>query len=245
MKENTKLLLVWLYSERIGERWVSFREVEMLFPQLSQSGLRSLVFLLKKKSLVSLDERADGQYLCLTSHGKRALEVLFPAFSQERKEWGGEWSVLLFVEAPPSDNNFRYLRKQLLSNHWVTVKRGCYFYPGKIPERLLQLLDQLYRQSVLVFLAKDWSFGDETQIIGLKDSLKDILDSYSSISREIHQLIEKIDGKKELTYAYKDEITSLLYRLYQTFEFDIGITRYYFPQEREGRSLLFDLQNAV
>lgn len=245
MKENTKLILVWLYSERVGERWVSYDEAKRVLSKLSDSGLKSLLFLLNKKQLVSLEKINDETHMSITSHGKRALESQFPAFSPRFVQWQGDWSVMMFLTPPKGDKNYRFLRQKLLSFHFIGITRGVFVYPGDVPEEVIKLCDQLYRDSVVVLKNKEWVFGDDLKTIGMKSGLLDTKDAYSSISREISGLIEKNNSQKGLMKASEHEILSIYDRLYRTLEADCGLVGWYFPQETGFFSLLKSLQNLI
>jgi len=242
MKENTKLLLVWLSSSQPETRWVEYAEIKTLLSGLSDSGIKSLLFLLKKNQLISLERFNEKLHASLTSHGKRSLESEFPAFSERLSMWRGEWSVIIFLKPPVGDKNFRFLRKKLLSLHFLPLSRGVFLYPGDIPENVTSLCDQLYREAALVLKTKEWVFGDELETIGLKSGISDTRESYSSISKEIDELIVKIDTTKGLMEGDREQILSVFYRLYLIMTEDMGIGAHYFPQEEGFFSLLLKLQ---
>ena len=222
-----------------------YKQVKKLLSKLSDSGLKSLLFLLNKKQLVSLEKINEELHISITSHGKRALETQFPAFSPRFYKWQGQWSVVVFLRPPKGDKNFRFLRKKLLSLHFLGLTRGVFLYPGEVPEQVLKLCDQLYRDSILILNIQDWIFGDELQVIGLKSGLLDAKDSYSSISKEISRLIEKNEQKKGLIKSSEEEIVSVFHRLYQVLDGDCGVGNYYFPQEDGFLTLLKKLQGTV
>jgi len=185
MKQNTKRLLTWLYPVSESPRWVEQSTLEYIVPNLSKAGLKSLLYLLKGKQLIVGKKLGGRQLVSCTSHGMSALEEEIPVFSKERRQWSGKWSIIVFLKAPKGDNNFRYLRKSLVSVHTIGLTRGVFLYPGELPGHIYKLVNQLYRSSVVVFDSRSWEFGDEHLIIGSKTTVNDLIEVYSSISREI------------------------------------------------------------
>lgn len=243
MKENTKLLLLWLYCDRVGERWVSVQDVKKLLSNLSDAGLKSLLFLLDKKQVILTEKIKDEQHVCITSNGKRMLEAQFPSILGLNEEWNGNWTQIVFLKPPNSDKNFRYLRKKLLSLNYIAISRGVFMHAGKLSQQLIELCDQLYKNSVLILSINKWEFGDELSIMGFKSVLSDVKDSYSSISREVDQLIDKINTQKGLTDSIQVEIYSVFNRYYKILTSDLGLINYYFPQEEKSLDLLNRIKN--
>lgn len=245
MKKNTKRILVWLYSSEKKVRWVSQKELNWLIPDLTEAGLRSSLYFLEKKEYVRLSKAFGEVHVSLTSHGEQALGDEFPVFSLRMDMWKGDWSVLIFLSAPKGDKNFRYLRQRILRDGFLPLSRGVFVFPGDLGSSVRSLLNQLYRGSVAVLRSDKWQFGDEIKIIGQESSLHDLKHIYSSISKQIHQVIEKKEGKKSGKEQIKTEICSIYSRLFDCLEIDTGILEHYFPQVLGLKSLLSELQQVV
>lgn len=242
MKENAQRILSWLYPPGKAARWVRTTELLFIAPELTPGGLQStLAFLQQKKRL--LLEKVEGEQLAsVTTHGMRALEDQIPVFSPARREWQGEWRGIFFLAAPKQDKNFRFLRRILLSNHALPMSRGMFLYPGELPDRVSFELRHSYEGSVLVTKLRDWSFGDEQQIIGSKFGLTDLAETYSSISKEIDGLLALDLPLNELTDQAKLRFFSVFSRLFSGLRLDYGLQHYYFSQVPNGVELLFNLQ---
>ena len=126
MKKNSLTLALLLYP--IGEsqgRSLSLEQVHTLLPGLTSDGRRSLLYHLEKETIL-FSERVLGvlQY-SLTEHGQRQLMELFPALDSKWDTFTGAWQCMVFQQAPKSDQQFRYLRAQLVREHAVQLSRGC------------------------------------------------------------------------------------------------------------------------
>jgi DNA-binding transcriptional regulator PaaX len=243
MKENAQRLLSWLYPPQQVSRWVSVNELPLVAPDLTTGGLQStLNYLAARRRLVL--ERVDGQQSAsITTHGMRALESAIPAFLPTRRQWKGNWQAVLFLQSPKHDQHFRFLRRILLGAHAISIARGMFLYPGELPERVSFELQNSYEGSVAVVAFKEWTFGDEKEIIGSHLKLSDQIAAYSSISKEIDSLLVKETPLISFTDQHKLRFSSIFDRLFATLHQDFGIHHAYFPQVESGVDLLFKLQN--
>jgi hypothetical protein len=242
MKENAQRLLSWLYPSDRTARWVKLSELGFVAPELTEGGLQSVLkFLEEHKRLVI--ERLDGQQLVsITSHGMRALEERIPAFSPQRRDWQGGWQAVIFLHAPKSDPNFRFLRRLLLGSFALPVSRGVFLYPGQLLEKIIFELNSSYEGSVMSTEFKKWTFGDEREIIGSILNFADQANSYSSISSEIDSLLTLDQPLIEFTDQAKLRFSSVFSRLFAVLKNDFGIQQAYLPQVKDGIMLLFELQ---
>ncbi len=251
MKITSKKLLLWLYPTQLdfGTRYrgrrVSYAQVPVILPELSEDGRQSLVRLLEKNRLLHTDQLTGELNLTLSSYGKSQLEALFPLLKRELDPWQGDWQMILFLEPPQSDPSFRYLRSLLLKELCFALKRGVYLFPGQVTERVTDILNKTYRDSVVVIKYDTWSFGDELKIIGQKANLHSMADIYSGISTELKKLLTKRLSCKTLTNQQKKAIYSVYDRLFINFSEDIGLIDHYFPQVESGFQLLCQLKDNL
>lgn len=243
MKENAKRTLVWLYDVAGTGRFLTKTQIAGLLPSLSAAGLQSLLYQLEKKELLMSHPQTSQLVYSLTQHGSKLIEAEFPALSADRDQWAGSWSMIVCLQAPQSDQNFRYLREYLLSKRCLSLTRGVFLYPaGGLPAQIQSTLETLYPHAVVVFSQLQWAWGDERKIIGQKTQLLTVRDLLSGISKEAEQLlIEKtsiIDTKDQP----KLPILSLFDRFFSLLAQDSGLGNHYFSQECSARTVLAQLQ---
>jgi len=246
MKENSKKILLFLYPSLANEpTWLSFSKLQQLLPALTPSGLQSSLFLLDKKDFLRIDKtQADWRY-SLSSYGQSYLEDLFPALLADRDKWRGDWSVVVFLEAPKTDKNFRYLRSYLTQNKAISLTRAVYLFPGTISDKILNELQYSYKNAVLVLKVSQWLFGDEFKVIGQKAQLNDRFALYSSISKELDRLISIKANHKTFTQQENSNFFSALDRFLGILSTDEALLTYYFPEVEGAKKLLFKFQNCL
>lgn len=245
MKENSRKILLFLYPSENEPVWFSFKELQSLVPNLSRAGLQSALFLLDKKELLRIDKTQVEPKYSLSSYGKSYLEDLFPALYESNEKWQGDWSLLIFLEAPRTDKNFRYLRSYLTQNKAIALARAVYLYPGLISERIKTDLVRSYKNSVLVLKVSEWIFGDDFKVIGQKAQLNDLFELYSSISKELDRLISIRSNEKSFSQQEKNSFFSALSRFLSILDIDPALLRLYFPQVESARQLLNKLQKCL
>lgn len=243
MKENTKRTLVWLYKAGEVAPYFNKTQISLVVPSLSPAGLSSLLYLLEKRQMVESHQLGGELVYGLTQYGGKVVENEIPAISIDRWDWQGEWTVVVGIKAPKSDQNFRYLREQLTTHQFISLTRAVFLYPGtKLPARLQTTLETLYPHSVVVMAVARWQWGDEPAIIGQRTELFSLMEVYSGISSEISRLIVPNKTQKEIDHQSKLPISSLFDRLYAGLKSDFGLGKRYFPQVKFGRELLAELQ---
>ncbi len=245
MKENSKKILLFLYPTENDVVWFSFKELQGLVPNLSVAGLQSALFLLDKKDLLRIDKTQTEWRYGLSSYGKSYLEELFPALYESNDKWQGDWSLLIFLEAPKTDKNFRYLRSYLTQNKAIALTRAVYLYPGLVSDKIKTDLQNSYKNAVLVLKVSKWLFGDDFKVIGQKAQLNDLFELYSSISKEIDRLISIKANEKSFTQQEKTTFFSALSRFLSVLYTDPALLRLYFPQVESAKQLLNKLQKCI
>lgn len=242
LSKSSASLLTWLYGAYLtGNRPVALNEASLVVPDLSESGLRSLLSQLRKRKWVTLDTVGVDRYLAITSYGISEIVAHFPALSDQIDTWEGEWKLLVFLTSPSFDPQFRFLRHFLLQYHFGQLSRGVYLYPFQLPPEVVHQLS-FYPGSVVVVATKEWQVGDERSTMGSLFSLTDLCNSLSGISKEVNELLAINTGKKELMSQNRDSFYVVFDRLLSILEFDLGIHRRYFPQVKTSKALLCDLQ---
>jgi DNA-binding transcriptional regulator PaaX len=252
MKKNTRKILLLLYpvtddsqTKTEEKPMLSFKQLRFLLPGLSMAGFKSLLFYLEKNEYLFKQELNKEVFYSLTNYGKDELERQFPALSLARRQWSGQWTMIVFLQAIKSDQNFRYLRTFLLKNGCVALTRGIFLFPGQLSDLVLAELNNRYRQGVMVYQLGNCIVGEELIVIGQKISLADSLKIYSSISREVDELIEITAQIKKL----KDQHKLAFYSIFDRFEAflleDSGLLKHYYPQVEGPLSILNKLQKLV
>lgn len=245
MKRNTKQILAWLYPEEGSVRWVKKSELAWVMKDLTKGGLTSLLHYLQNQKKIVMESFSNEIQVSISSHGMRALETSIPVFSPQRREWRGDWTQVVFIQAPSNDAGFRFLRKLLLKYHGLVLARGIFLFPGNLPEEISTELRSSYEGAVSVMRLRDWAFGDERSIMGQNFTMSDLSALYSSISKDINQLLIKNSSKKGFSDQSKLLFSSVFDRLFHSFENDPGLLQYYFPQVESGLELLFSLRSVL
>jgi len=254
MKFNSQKLLLWLYPfEKKQDNvknldqfdFVDFEELKFILPELTISGLRSLIFLLEKKNYVYSVKLGEVLQVKITKLGMKVLEEQIPALKREQSEIHKVWSVLIFLRPPSSDKNFRYLRTYLLNKKAIVITRGVYFYPGFLGEKERDLLEGMYHDCVLVVATNNFILSDEQKIIGSQIGLSDSIEALSGIGNEVSSLLIKKTKTKRLTRRQKIVIVSIFDRLFDLLKNDYGLARYFFPQIKQTSDYFLQLQNIV
>lgn len=252
MKESTRKILLILYPSsqalqtKLEEKvLLNLKQLRFLVPDLTQAGFQSLLFYLEKRGYLFKQIVNEEATYSLTNYGQEQLERQFPALSITKSNWRGQWTMILFLEAIRTDQNFRYLRSLLLKNNCLALNRGVFLYPGQLSQIVLAELKGRYRQAVMVYQLGECLVGDEQITIGQKIALSDSLKVYSGISKEVKQLIEIIGTIKKLNNQQKLDFYSIYNRFVAFLAEDSGIVQHYFPQVEGPLELLSKLQKIV
>lgn len=187
----------------------------------------------------------DVQSISLTSSGARECNRLFPSLSAHWDTWEGRWEVMVFLEAPKSDPNFRFLRNLLLEEKALAISRGVYAAPAAFSPKVVETLEKLYSNSVAVFETGNWKFGIEKQLVIDQLSLIDVIEGYSGIGREIRELLQICNKNVRLTDQQKQQFKPVFDRFWEIIIIDTGIARFYYPTAPNALELLSELQNLL
>ena len=244
MKDNSKKILLFLYSTTNEERWVSNSEIKKILTDLTEAGFKSLLFLLEKNQFIKVDKSTNEFHYSLSSYGKSFLEDKFPALLVKSNEEQGAWKIIIFLDSPKTDKNFRYLRSFLTKNKAVALTRGVFLYPGKLTESIKKELESSYRNAVVVMKLSQWLIGDEFTIMGQKAGLNDLFELYSGISKELESLIVILTEKNNASDQQKKQLFSVFNRFVDVVSVDSSLLNYYFPQVEGALELLHKLQKA-
>lgn len=228
-----------------GRRRVSYQQIEMLLPGLTDSGRRSLITVLADRDLIFSDRLEHRLSLSISQYGRTQLEAEFPVLTLAEHPWQGEWCLLLFLQAPKNDPGYRYLRPALLEENFFSLTRGVYLHPGRPGQALIKLLEKEYQGAVTIVQFDNFQFGDELKIIGQKIDLTTTRDTYSEIGKDLNDLLTKKMVCKRLSDQRKQQISSVYDRLVTALESDHGLVQHYFPQATTGCDLLAKLQQSI
>ncbi len=246
MKDNSKKILLWLYpiknqnGNNIVPRLVKIEQLKIILPDLKQTSLRSLINLLLNKQYINQLITDDCKQVSITNTGMKALEEEIPALNDFSLT--NHWRVINFLEPPKNDLAFRYLRRFLLNRKAIAINRGVYLFAQDLDIQTQNLLNSFYLGNVIVFKTDTFYYADIIQIIGHKTSLSDTISLLSGISKEINQLLIKIDQQKRLNDHQKKQINSLFCRLLNLLETDSSLLRKIYPQVKNAQDYLSMLQ---
>ncbi|KKU82766.1 MAG: hypothetical protein UY10_C0024G0002 [Microgenomates group bacterium GW2011_GWA2_47_8] len=239
LKTHSQWLLLALLPDAARQtEFVSLSSVRLLFPHLTTAGFRSLVDHLQTKGMVHYERVGQHSQLYLSELGKMTVYALFPALDPERLRWAGNWSCLVFQEAPTNDTQFRYLRRVLVERRAIQLTRGVYLYPGAFPAMVVEQCHRLYTGAISIFSIASVQFGSLRPIVVEKGELKTLQELYSGISSECRQLLGMNDQTGLLTDQQKVRFVSLFDRLVSALRGDNGLGSYYFPDDTWGKEVL-------
>lgn len=244
MKENSKKLLLALYPVDTHFFQAPQEILSVVLPELSADGKRSLLYYLEKKQYLDVLKISNTTTIALTQKGVEAVEALFPALHEENRSWQGEWQCIVFKTAPKGDAQFRYLRTRVISEGAVTLARGVYCIPRSFSAELVSTLNSIYSNSVVMFSIKDWLLGSQRPIAISDFGVEDVVNGYSSISKQVSQLLGKRSEEKRLSSKSKEQLSQIFNRFYAVIREDKGLGTFYFPHEKPGQIVLKEIQQA-
>ena len=247
MKQTTQKLLLALYPapDRTSLVTLSAEQLAACVSELSSSGFRSLLYTAVQNEYVSRENIGVQSYYVLTDLGRRMVEVAFPAFSARFESWTGEWSCLVFLEAPVGDPHFRYLRRLVLENGAVGLSRGVYLSAGGFHDRVQSELETVYAKSIALFTIGGWQIGSERPIVIEFLGLDDVAAGYSGISKEIDKLLRENTTRSTLNNQSKRHNQALIDRFSTLLGADPGFTTRYFPGIDSPLQILSQLQQLL
>lgn len=245
MKKNAQLVSMLSYPVNDSQvAYMTSSAAHIVLPTATAGGVRSLLHHLVKTGAFSQEKLENQQRFYITEEGAEQLKALFPALDSRWDTFSGNWDCIVFQQAPKSDPQFRYLRTQLVSERAIQLSRGVYCIPGVLPESLSVLCKKMYKNSVAIFSVESWKQGFERSTVIRNLSLADLATAYSSISREIDQLLMVSASKVSLTDQQKKAFLSACDRFRDTLRDDAGILTYYYPNGVSARDVLSKIQQA-
>lgn len=245
MKENAKKTLLLLYTKPSEPYFFATAQLlKSLMPLLSDSGHRSLLSLLKSRGLITSESILGETTYRITTTGLASLKTALPAMVRSELQWEGTWACLVFKQAPPGDQQFRYLRTLLVKYQSLALARGVYLYPDAFPTAVITEIETRYSKAVSLFQLGKWLSDDERQIAIEHYGLSDLIQTYSGISNEIERLTSRKRVNKALNQQEKTLLSSLFNRLYEILSEDMGLILHYFPQVKSGAEVLSEFQSV-
>lgn len=245
MKKNAQLLSMLSYP--LNESQVVFMTTaaaQQVLSATTSGGVRSLLHHLTKSGVYSQEKLEKEVRYYLTEDGAEQLRAAFPALDARWDSFAGEWECIVFQTAPKSDPQFRYLRTQLVAERAIQLSRGVYCTPGSLSDAVTVLCKKMYRDSVSIFSVGSWKLGFERSTVIRNLSLGDLATAYSSVSKEIDQLLMVLAIKGSLTDQHKNSFLSACDRFRDIVQEDVGILAYYYPNGSTARSVLAKIQQV-
>jgi len=211
MKKNTQRILLSLYlptEEGEENTYLPYGFIYDLFPQYTESGLRSIVNLLIKKNYVLRLTRNNQTLLYLSQIGVSKVLEAYPSLQLNyQKGVKSAFSVCCCYAAPEHDPQFRKLRLVCLKYSGYQIMRGVYLFPfDPLPSEFFYLLLNKYSSNVVVMSLRQFSLGDPKLFSGLTQPLHNSHRSLSEISEMISQLLAIKAEKKVTIYREKSKI---------------------------------------
>lgn len=224
---------------------IKLSNLNVVIPNLTEGGKRSLLHVLKKNGLINSERVLGTTSIGITQHGIKALEDQFPALSSKWDAWTDNWDCLVFTQAPKSDKQFRYLRTLLVSEGAVSISRGVYASPFSFSERVTQECSDMYRDSILMFSVGSWKIASLRSLVIERYGLLDVVESYSGISNDVSRLLTSVDTNNRLLDRHKIEINLVYDRLVDVLQEDPGFCQHYFKESPKIKEILSKLNLMI
>ncbi len=242
LKQNTlKVLLVLAATSSTEAQGLPSPIIKALLPDITITGTRSLLVLLVRKKLIYKRRVFGTTTFHISEQGQRSLNTAFPALHATWHDWDGSWVVVVFLDAPKGDSQFRYLRKLILSHAGMQVTRGMYAKAGGFAPEVLAQLQNTYLGHVIIFSVFKWIQGFDKPVVFEYYNLPDKATALSGISNEVNELLNIINREKRLTEKQKINIVTLVDRFIDFLREDPGFIHYYFPGTPDEGELLANI----
>ena len=242
MKKSSKKLLLFLGLANLGDSFLNYSAIDCILPDLSTDGVRSIIYLLKKKYLIENFVIDGKREVKITTMGSRLLKSLFPTFFGSDQSM---WHCAVFISAKGNDQAFRYLRTVMLNDGAYQLTRGVYIKAGQYSDEILDICAKLYQSAISIFTINQFIFGIDSHMIAKKMGVTDYLSEISGLSREIGQLLEKNDDQKIRNISNKTLIVSIFERIYQIGSVSGGYLAYKKGQEHMISELSQSCQSLI
>lgn len=231
MKANTKQLLLAItrFDHKIEPLSASLLK-KIVAPDLTESGWRSLLAWCQQKGWIKLHQSGRSKLTVYAlPQAQTILATVFPAFSSQWVAWRGDWSALIFLEAPSSDKGFRYLRRFCVEKQLMPMTRGVYLGPSWWLEKEFVSIAKLYKTATQLVQIKEFVSGPLNERIQQHYDVIGLSDIYSGISNQINDLLNKKDTQKTLKKQAISQISAILLQWSDVLALDLGVVRYYVP----------------
>lgn len=247
MKQNTQRILLALYYDVTAAQVhrVAVDRLQWLTPDITDGGFRSLLYVLKKQKLITVQKALGVSRASITHHGLKQLEAEFPALNSKWDSWTGNWDCMVFLEAPSFDKQFRYLRNLILSERALPLSRGVYLAADGFSQKVIEECENSYLEHVSVFSVGEWKIAAEAEIISSYYGLSDVAEAYSGISKEVSALTNLFDTKKSMLKKQKKQIHLVYDRVTAILAEDPGFCTFYFPDAENIKTSLLSVNRLL
>ena len=246
MRQTTQRLLLLLYSQNLDRPFrLKLESLDFILPELTRAGRRSLVYLLKRQHLIEWIKLDGVDWLSITAKGQEMLIQVFPVLNPFWDRWQGEWSEIVFLQAPAGDKQFRYLRSVLMAERAMSLSRGVYLQPSGLSAKIESLLKQLYASSVLVTNFTKTEIGSLRPIVVEYYMLNELYNNYSGIGNQLTELLDGLETKKGLIEADTPQLLKLMEKIQFNLNSDLGLLQFYFPDATRADDLIKQLQFII
>lgn len=242
MKKNSLKLLVCLYTDSDSQFSLAQSVLHYLLPDISESGRRSLSYLLEQRHYIYTHSSQGTSVLTATEAARATVRSQFPSLRNDWDSWEGDWSLLLFLQSSEVDPQFRNLRRVLVQEHAYPLKSGVYITPGNFTPKVIAMVESLYGTSVLIGSLKSWSHGFEPAVLFNDLGIFGIMDIYSGISKEVNQLLRSAFASNSLSNKEKKRLFLVFDQYIENLLVDPGFIGYYFSHSISSIQLLKQFQ---
>jgi hypothetical protein len=246
MRLTTHVALLALAAPPVVDRGLALDGLLALPLGDTLAAKRGLLYYLRERGDIWLEHHGETERAIISTVGLQHLQAEFPQLSAHEGQNELSWTLLILKSAPAHDRNFRSLGKLLKHHRAYPVARGVYLYPGAVPAAVATTLQSLYTDSsVALTTVSEWQRGvSRPEIVSFYD-LESLAGIYSSISRDIDQLLADISIKNGLIYKDIIKIGSCLARFSAALREDVGLLPWYFPSVPSSQTLYQRIGDVV
>lgn len=230
LKKNSRIVLLALSGAAVRDTGIPLSTLLELPIGSTVTSRRSLIYFLAKANLLWIEHHEGSLVVGSTMQGRRQLTGQFPALLVAERPSELVWQVILLKQAPKSDPHFRSLATLCEKYRVLRLMRGVYVYPGALPAALELQLATLYTDTTIARLSvNEWVSGLDRPVIVSYYDIDNLSAVYSSISKEIDQVLIPYSENKESIYPAISTISSILNRLESALSSDSGLVQRFFP----------------
>jgi len=205
MKINSRKFLILSYA--LSGKPIQYDHLNYLWPDLSPGGRRSLIALLLKQRLISVQYEGKKASFYISSIGRSLIEDLY--FTNTLHEAAPGFLVMLYPDVVLSEPKIAKLRA-LLKTQLSEVTPKLFFTSNALSDELLSVLKRSYFSCAAVLSVREWLLGEPKLFENYYLYEKNDENFLSGVSSEIEKLIEE---KK--SYSHADHQSNLrIFSLY-------------------------------